>query len=361
MDDANRTAQDALMYWTRSAAQGDVDAMVKLGDFHYHGWGIDEPAKLRHEKAAGYYQAAIDSHSAIAMWNVGWMYENGIGVPQVSFIAGPLHSTMLLTLLCYLQDFHLAKRYYDLALEHNRGSYFPVVLSLLKLHLRSLWYILRGGKQPNLILWGDDQENEYWWPKLFKWDDNGAVDSGSRGRPVDVDDEDHIQRARDIRDAAVGIGEEEDPGDDLFDGMTRRRGVGAGVDGEDNGGFDELEDDWELIILALLAVGIGGLIMLRRYYEQRRLVELERERRRREQEQQRQQQNQQQYGGGHQQQQNDRIPDEPIGGNPPPPMPGARPQEPLPPAIRMGMFMQFNRRIRSLINLFPGILRSYNT
>lgn len=83
-DDANRTAQDALMYWTRSAAQGDVDAMVKLGDFYYHGWGIDEPATLRYEKAAGYYQAAIDSHSAIAMWNVGWMYENGIGVPQVS-------------------------------------------------------------------------------------------------------------------------------------------------------------------------------------------------------------------------------------------------------------------------------------
>ena len=79
----NRTAQDAIMYWTRSAAQGDVDAMVKLGDLHYHGVGIDEPPALRHEKAAGYYHAAIDAYSTIAMWNVGWMYENGVGAPQV--------------------------------------------------------------------------------------------------------------------------------------------------------------------------------------------------------------------------------------------------------------------------------------
>lgn len=83
-EDSNRTAQDALMYWTRSAAQGDVDAMVKLGDLHYSGLGVNEPAALRYEKAAGYYQTAIDSHSAIAMWNVGWMYENGVGAPQVS-------------------------------------------------------------------------------------------------------------------------------------------------------------------------------------------------------------------------------------------------------------------------------------
>jgi len=44
-------------------------------------------------------------------------------------------------------------------LEHNQAAYFPVVLSPIKLHLRSLWYIAAGGRQPNLILWGprDDQ------------------------------------------------------------------------------------------------------------------------------------------------------------------------------------------------------------
>lgn len=73
------------MYWTRSAAQGDIDAMVKLGDMHYKGLGVGGPAALRHEKAAGYYHTAVDSHSAIAMWNIGWMYENGVGAPQVAF------------------------------------------------------------------------------------------------------------------------------------------------------------------------------------------------------------------------------------------------------------------------------------
>jgi len=71
------------LQWTRSAGQGDVDAMVKLGDYYYHGLGVNEPNVLLKEKAAGYYQSAIETHSAVAMWNIGWMYENGIGVPQV--------------------------------------------------------------------------------------------------------------------------------------------------------------------------------------------------------------------------------------------------------------------------------------
>ncbi|CAG7854812.1 SubName: Full=Related to Sel-1 homolog {ECO:0000313/EMBL:CCA68700.1} [Serendipita indica DSM 11827] len=303
----NHTAQDAIMYWTRSAAQGDVDAMVKLGDLHYHGIGVDEPPALRHEKAAGYYHAAADSYSTIAMWNIGWMYENGIGAPQ---------------------DFHLAKRYYDMALDYNHSAQFPIVLSLIKLHLRSLWYILRGGTQPSLILWGDDAENEGWWPKL--WRSSNAEPATDRQKVVDVDDEDPIQRARNIRDAAVGIGDEEDPGDDYFDGMTRRRhgagGGGAGREGEgDNAEFEEFEDDWELVVLALLAMGIGGLIILRRYYEQRRQEALERLERERQ-----QQQQQQQQGGtmDHEQQ--------PGQHHPPAPAPEHRLNEPL---QNMGLFM----------------------
>lgn len=37
------------------------------------------------EKAAAVYQSAADTQtSAVAFWNLGWMYENGLGVPQVS-------------------------------------------------------------------------------------------------------------------------------------------------------------------------------------------------------------------------------------------------------------------------------------
>jgi SEL1 protein len=82
---SNDTARLALTQWTRSAAQRNVDALVKVGDYYYHGLGDpedDEAARL--EKAARYYQSAADTQfSALAMWNLGWMYENGVGVPQV--------------------------------------------------------------------------------------------------------------------------------------------------------------------------------------------------------------------------------------------------------------------------------------
>ncbi|KAG8803808.1 ERAD-associated protein [Serendipita sp. 399] len=334
-EDYNRTARDALMYWTRSAAQGDLDAMVKLGDLHYHGIGVDEPPALRQEKAAGYYHAAIDSFSTIAMWNVGWMYENGIGAQQ---------------------DFHLAKRYYDMALETNHHAYFPIVLSLIKLHLRSLWYIMRGGKQQNLILWGDDTENEGWWPRLWRSADQGGggnTEGSSTTRPkavVDIDDEDPIKRARDIRDAAVGIGgEDDDAGEDYFDGMTRRRGGAGGAGGGAGGGmvgedeFDDWEDDWELIVLAVLAMTVGALVVVRRHYEQRRVEAMERRRREQQQqeEQMRQQQQQQQTQQQPQQQQQHQplpvVDERPPNPPPPPQMPGAGLDDPL--LQNMAIFM----------------------
>ena len=82
---SNDTARLALTQWIRSAAQRNVDALVKVGDYYYHGLGVpEEPESIRWEKAAGYYQSAADTQmSALAMWNLGWMYENGVGVPQV--------------------------------------------------------------------------------------------------------------------------------------------------------------------------------------------------------------------------------------------------------------------------------------
>lgn len=79
------SASLALTQWIRAAAQRNIDALVKVGDYYYHGLGVpDEVEQTRLEKAARYYQAASDTQmSALAMWNLGWMYENGIGVPQV--------------------------------------------------------------------------------------------------------------------------------------------------------------------------------------------------------------------------------------------------------------------------------------
>jgi SEL1 protein len=82
---SNETARLALTQWTRAAAQRNIDALVKVGDYYYHGLGVWEDTEAaRFEKAAKYYQSAADTQqSALAMWNLGWMYENGVGVPQV--------------------------------------------------------------------------------------------------------------------------------------------------------------------------------------------------------------------------------------------------------------------------------------
>ncbi|KAF5380549.1 hypothetical protein D9615_004708 [Tricholomella constricta] len=138
MTASNDTARLALTQWTRAAAQRNVDALVKVGDYYYHGLGVsEEDESTRLEKAARYYQSAADTQmSALAMWNLGWMYENGIGVPQ---------------------DFHLAKRHYDLALETNSEAYLPVLLSLGKLYLRSIWHTLMGGKG-GLNIWYPDED-----------------------------------------------------------------------------------------------------------------------------------------------------------------------------------------------------------
>ncbi|KAF2751403.1 HCP-like protein [Sporormia fimetaria CBS 119925] len=112
----------AMVYWTRSAHQKNVDSMVKLGDYYLEGIGTS----IDKEKAAACYQAAADTmQSAQAMWNLGWMHENGIGMEQ---------------------DFHLAKRNYDHALETNpREAYLPVLLALYKLRLRSWWNTVTHG------------------------------------------------------------------------------------------------------------------------------------------------------------------------------------------------------------------------
>jgi SEL1 protein len=112
----------ALIYWTRSAEQKNIDSMVKMGDYYLMGLGTTPDQ----EKAAQCYQAAAETmRSAQAMWNLGWMHENGIGIDQ---------------------DFHLAKRHYDLALETNpREAYLPVVLALYKLRFRSWWNTFTNG------------------------------------------------------------------------------------------------------------------------------------------------------------------------------------------------------------------------
>lgn len=111
-----------LIHYTRSSRQHNVDSLVKMGDFYLYGIGTDKDV----DKAVQCYLGAAEYHqSAQALYNLGWMHENGVGLNQ---------------------DYHLAKRYYDIALEANEEAYLPVTLTLLRLRLRSAWNTLTHGQ-----------------------------------------------------------------------------------------------------------------------------------------------------------------------------------------------------------------------
>lgn len=69
------------MYWGRAAGQGYSAAIVKLGDYHYYGLGTP----VDYEVAAMHYRLASDQqHNAQAMFNLGYMHEQGLGMTKVS-------------------------------------------------------------------------------------------------------------------------------------------------------------------------------------------------------------------------------------------------------------------------------------
>jgi len=111
-----------LVEWTRSSRQGNIDSLVKMGDYYLN--GIGTPSDV--DKAVSCYQGGADYHqSGQALFNLGWMHENGVGLNQ---------------------DYHLAKRFYDAALATNEEAYLPVTLSLLRLRARSAWNTFTHGR-----------------------------------------------------------------------------------------------------------------------------------------------------------------------------------------------------------------------
>ncbi|CCK68709.1 ubiquitin ligase complex subunit HRD3 KNAG_0B02660 [Huiozyma naganishii CBS 8797] len=100
----------AISYYTRAFKQDNIDAGVVAGDIYYN--------MGKYENALSLYRSAALKYSSQAVWNLGYMYEYGLGVPK---------------------DYHLAKRYYDEALEFNKSLLVGVKLSVLKLKIKA-WY-----------------------------------------------------------------------------------------------------------------------------------------------------------------------------------------------------------------------------
>ncbi|XP_039124208.1 ERAD-associated E3 ubiquitin-protein ligase component HRD3 [Dioscorea cayenensis subsp. rotundata] len=97
--------------WWQASEQGNEHAALLIGDAYYYGRGTGRD----YERAAEAYMHAQSQSNAQAMFNLGYMHEHGQGLPF---------------------DLHLAKRYYDQALENDPAAKLPVSLALASLWIR---------------------------------------------------------------------------------------------------------------------------------------------------------------------------------------------------------------------------------
>ncbi|KPI37094.1 uncharacterized protein AB675_3659 [Cyphellophora attinorum] len=251
----------ALVYFTRSAKQANIDSLVKMGDYY----SSDLPAIAAsqaqnapaaafpspiasgfpdHEKAVTCYTTAADGHhSAQAYWNLGWLHENGFGSVK--------------------QDFHLAKRNYDMAYELNKDeAYLPVKLALIKLRVRSWWNGVSGGKVNPIRDEAEENEENSKRPKTF-WEWLNRF----------LDNYEEMDAAEAQRAAAHGGGEND------MDWLTEPGMPGGDADyaagrptAGNNGGFDAGGDDWEDfddgLVESLIIIALAGALALLVYARQ---------------------------------------------------------------------------------------------
>ncbi|BAF11525.1 eRAD-associated E3 ubiquitin-protein ligase component HRD3 precursor [Oryza sativa Japonica Group] len=97
--------------WWQASEQGNEHAALLIGDAYYYGRGVGRD----YERAAEAYMHAQSQSNAQAMFNLGYMHEHGHGLPL---------------------DLHLAKRYYDQAVEVDPAAKLPVMLALTSLWIR---------------------------------------------------------------------------------------------------------------------------------------------------------------------------------------------------------------------------------
>ncbi|CAL9737706.1 ERAD-associated E3 ubiquitin-protein ligase component Hrd3p [Monosporozyma servazzii] len=118
----------AASYYTRAFKQDNIDAGVIAGDVYFN--------MGDYEKAFTLYQGASGRHSPQALWNMGYMYENGLGIPK---------------------DYFLAKRFYDEVYLANSKLLLASKMSTWKLELKQ-W-----------IDWLNNGEDTFWrrrWHRL---------------------------------------------------------------------------------------------------------------------------------------------------------------------------------------------------
>eukprot|EP00939_MAST-03C_sp_MAST-3C-sp1_P001599 g1599.t1 len=111
---ARAMQQEVRRLYSRAAQQGDVQAKLELGDWYYYNRGDAADPNVGVKRSVAYYRSAAASHSAQAQFNLGFMYQFGIGVAH---------------------DLHLAKRFYDQSKATDGRAFVPSSLALWGLQL----------------------------------------------------------------------------------------------------------------------------------------------------------------------------------------------------------------------------------
>lgn len=132
--------------WWQASEQGNEHAALLIGDAYYYGRGTERD----YERAAEAYMHARSQSNAQAMFNLGYMHEHGEGLPL---------------------DLHLAKRYYDQALDNDPAAKLPVKLALSGLWIRKNY--------PDSFLIHTMDLLPHVFPRIEVWVDEVLMDEGN--------------------------------------------------------------------------------------------------------------------------------------------------------------------------------------
>ncbi|KAL8153565.1 hypothetical protein V2J09_011325 [Rumex salicifolius] len=138
--------QRAHSLWWQASKQGNEHAALLIGDAYYYGKGTERD----YDRAAEAYMHAKAQSNAQAIFNLGYMHEHGQGLPF---------------------DLHLAKRYYDQALQIDPAAKLPVTMALT-----SLW--LRKNYADSIMVHFIDSLPELY-PKVDVWIENVIMEEGN--------------------------------------------------------------------------------------------------------------------------------------------------------------------------------------
>ena len=118
-----RNAEQSIAFYNLAAEQGSSLAFVRIGDLYYYGLaGRIDDGSPNYKESFSYYSKASRLRNAQGRFNLGFMYEHGLGTKR---------------------DLHLAKRFYEETTSLDSESSIPVSLMVFKMRLCSAWVRLK--------------------------------------------------------------------------------------------------------------------------------------------------------------------------------------------------------------------------